>query len=66
MKFIFLLLFGLGALATAARSEAVLPAYLLGLVAAGTFQEDPRLLGRIRGTAFSFLTPLLLPARRVP
>jgi hypothetical protein len=37
VKFVFLFLFGLGALATAAGSEAVLPAYLLGLVAAGTF-----------------------------
>jgi Kef-type K+ transport system membrane component KefB len=60
VKFLFLFLFGLGALATAARSEAVLPAYLLGLVAAGTFHEDPRLAGRIRGTAFSFLTPFFL------
>ena len=57
VKFVFLFLFGLGALATAARSEAVLPAYLLGLVSAGTFHEDPRLAGRIRGIAFSFLTP---------
>jgi Kef-type K+ transport system membrane component KefB len=57
VKFVLLLLFGLGALATAARSEAVLPAYLLGLVAAGTFQSDPRLAGRMRGLAFSFLTP---------
>jgi Kef-type K+ transport system membrane component KefB len=57
VKFVLLFLFGLGALATAARSEAVLPAYLLGLVAAGTFHEDPRLAGRIRGMAFSFLTP---------
>jgi Kef-type K+ transport system membrane component KefB len=57
VKFVFLLLFGLGAMAAAAKSEAVLPAYLLGLVAAGTFHEDPRLAGRIRGTAFSFLTP---------
>jgi Kef-type K+ transport system membrane component KefB len=57
VKFVFLLLFGLGALATAARSEAVLPAYLLGLVAAGTFQAEPELAGRVRGIAFSFLTP---------
>lgn len=57
VKFIFLLLFALGGLATAAKSEAVLPAYLLGLVAAGTFHQDPRLMSRIRGTAFSFLTP---------
>ncbi len=57
VKFVFLMLFALGGLAAAARSEAVLPAYLLGLVAAGAFHEDPRLMGRIRGTAFSFLTP---------
>ncbi len=57
VKFVFLLLFGLGGLASAAKSEAVLPAYLLGLVAAGLFHEDPRLMGRIRGTAFSLLTP---------
>jgi hypothetical protein len=50
VKCVFLLLFGLGALATAA-------AYLLGLVAAGRFHEDPRLAGRIPGIAFSFLTP---------
>jgi Kef-type K+ transport system membrane component KefB len=57
VKFVFLLLLGLGGLAVAAKSEAVLPAYLLGLVAAGVFHEDPRLMGRIRGTAFSLLTP---------
>ncbi|MDQ6789314.1 MAG: cation:proton antiporter [Candidatus Dormibacteraeota bacterium] len=57
VKFTFLLLFGLGGLAAAARSEAVLPAYLLGLVAAGVFHEDPRLMSRVRATAFSFLTP---------
>ena len=57
VKFVFLVLLGLGGLATAARSEAVLPAYLLGLVAAGVFHADPRLRTRIRATAFSFLTP---------
>jgi len=57
VKFIFLVLFGLGGLASASKSEAVLPAYLLGLVAAGAFQRNPRLRGRIRASAFSFLTP---------
>ena len=57
VKYVFLLLFGLGALATAARSEAVLPAYLLGLGAAGVFHADPKMVGRVRGTAFTFLTP---------
>ena len=57
VKFVFLLLLGLGGLAAAARSEAVLPAYLLGLVAADVFHQDPRLRARIRATAFRFLTP---------
>ena len=57
VKFVFFILFLLGGLASAAKSEAVLPAYMLGLVAAGLFHRDPRLMGRIRGTAFSFLTP---------
>src|SRR5438874_1715669 len=35
VKFIFLVLFFLGGLATTAKSEAVLPAYLVGLVVAG-------------------------------
>jgi Kef-type K+ transport system membrane component KefB len=57
VKYVFLLLFGLGALATAAKSEAVLPAYLLGLAAAGFFHADPKMVGRVRGVAFTFLTP---------
>jgi Kef-type K+ transport system membrane component KefB len=57
VKLVFLLLFGLGALATGAQSEAVLPAYLLGLVAAGVFHEDVTLAKRVRGIALSFLTP---------
>src|SRR5712664_3959643 len=39
VKFLFLVLFVLGGLATTARSEAVLPAYLVGLVVAGGFVE---------------------------
>lgn len=57
IKYVFLLLLALGGLAAAARSEAVLPAYLLGLVAANTFHANPRLMRSIRRTAFSFLTP---------
>ena len=37
VKFIFLVLFFLGGLASTAKSEAVLPAYLVGLVVAGVF-----------------------------
>ena len=57
VKFIFLVLLGLGGLATIAGSEAVLPAYLVGLVIAGTFMHDRVLLDRMRSTAFALLTP---------
>jgi len=57
VKFLFLVLFFLGGLATTARSEAVLPAYLVGLVVAGVFVEDRVLVTRMRSIAFSMLTP---------
>lgn len=56
-KFIFLLLFGLGALSVAAKSEAVLPAYLIGMVLAPFFLENKTLSHRMRVTAFTMLTP---------
>src|SRR5216110_1180615 len=55
VKFLFLVLFALGGLATTARSEAVLPAYLVGLVVAGVFVEDRVLVTRLRSIAFSIL-----------
>ena len=57
VKFIFLVLFVLGGLANMAKSEAVLPAYLVGLVIAGVFVHDKVLVHRIRTIAFSMLTP---------
>jgi Kef-type K+ transport system membrane component KefB len=57
VKFLFLVLFGLGGLATLASSEAVLPAYLVGLVIAGTFLHNRVLMDRMRSTAFALLTP---------
>ena len=57
IKFLFLVLFVLGWLATAAKSEAVLPAYLVGLVVAGVFLSDKVLVHRMRAIAFSILTP---------
>jgi len=57
IKFLFLVLLGLGGLAQAAGSEAVLPAYLLGLAMAGVFVADRVLVNRMRATAFSLLTP---------
>jgi Kef-type K+ transport system membrane component KefB len=57
VKFILFILFVLGGLATAARSEAVLPAYLIGLVMARQFLRDRILMHRMRAIAFSILTP---------
>jgi Kef-type K+ transport system membrane component KefB len=57
VKFIFLVLFALGGLANVAGSEAVLPAYLVGLVIAGVFVRDRVLIDRMRSIAFSMLTP---------
>jgi Kef-type K+ transport system membrane component KefB len=57
VKVIFVVLLGLGGLATAAGSEAVLPAYVAGLVVAGVFLNDRVVLDRIRTIAFALLTP---------
>jgi len=57
IKFIFFVLFFLGGLASAAKSEAVLPAYLVGLVVAGVFLRDKTLVHRMRSIAFAVFTP---------
>jgi Kef-type K+ transport system membrane component KefB len=57
IKLIFFLLFGLGGLAAKANSEAVLPAYLLGLVVASLFAENKTMVRHLRTTVFAFLTP---------
>ena len=57
VKFIFFILFFLGGLATTAKSEAVLPAYLAGLVVAGVFLRDKTLVNRMRSIAFAIFTP---------
>jgi Kef-type K+ transport system membrane component KefB len=57
IKFIFVVLLFLGWLAQDANSEAVLPAYLVGLVVAGVFVHDQVLVARMRSIAFSLLTP---------
>jgi Kef-type K+ transport system membrane component KefB len=56
-KFIFFLLFLLGGFAMAAKSEAVLPAYLIGMVLAPFFLRNKTLSHRMRVTAFTMLTP---------
>jgi Kef-type K+ transport system membrane component KefB len=57
IKFIFLVLCILGALAVTARSEAVLPAYLFGMVLAGLFTHNKVLVLRMRSIVFALLTP---------
>lgn len=57
IKFLLLMLFFLGGLATTAKSEAVLPAYLIGLVIAGVFMRDKTLMHRMRSIAFAVFTP---------
>src|SRR5438552_3155015 len=57
VKFIFFVLFSLGGLAATAKSEAVLPAYLVGLVVAGVFLRDKTLVHRMRSIAFAMFTP---------
>jgi Kef-type K+ transport system membrane component KefB len=56
-KYILLLLFGMGALATWSGSEAVLPAYMIGMVLAGTVGKDHTLVRRLRTLTFGLLTP---------
>jgi glutathione-regulated potassium-efflux system ancillary protein KefC len=56
-KYILFLLFGMGGLAVWAGSEAVLPAYLVGIVLAGTVGKDHALIRRLRTLTFGLLTP---------
>jgi glutathione-regulated potassium-efflux system ancillary protein KefC len=56
-KYLLLLLFALGALAAWADSEAVLPAYIIGMVLAGTVGKDHALIRRLRTLALGLLTP---------
>lgn len=56
-KFLLAVLFALGALASWAESEAVLPAYMVGMVLAGTVGKDHQLIRRLRTLTFGLLTP---------
>ena len=57
IKFILLVLFFLGGLSNIAKSEAVLPAYLIGMVMAPFFLKERVLAQRMRVMAFTLLTP---------
>ncbi len=57
IKLVLLVLFALGGLANLAKSEAVLPAYLIGMITARYFLKERVLAQRMRVTAFTLLTP---------
>jgi Kef-type K+ transport system membrane component KefB len=57
IKFIFLVLFVLGGLANLGKSEAVLPAYLIGMALAPFFLNQKELQVRMRAICFALLTP---------
>jgi len=57
IKFLFLILFFLGGLANLGKSEAVLPAYLVGMALAPFFLGQRELQRRMRAICFAFLTP---------
>jgi Kef-type K+ transport system membrane component KefB len=57
IKFLFLVLFALGGLANLGKSEAVLPAYLIGMSLAPFFLARKDLQLRMRAICFAFLTP---------
>jgi glutathione-regulated potassium-efflux system ancillary protein KefC len=56
-KYLLFLLFGMGGLAVWAGSEAVLPAYIIGMMLAGTVGKDHVLIRRLRTLTFGLLTP---------
>jgi glutathione-regulated potassium-efflux system ancillary protein KefC len=56
-KYLLFLLFGLGGVAAWSGSEAVLPAYIVGMLLAGTVGKDHLLIRRLRTLTFGLLTP---------
>ncbi|MGC1859643.1 MAG: cation:proton antiporter [Methylocystis sp.] len=56
-KLLLFCLLGMGALATWADSEAVLPAYLIGMTLAGSVGRDHALIRRLRTIVIGLLTP---------
>jgi Kef-type K+ transport system membrane component KefB len=57
-KLVLVVLLGLGALAFWAGSEAVLPAYIAGMVLAGGAAQDHHWIRRLRTLTVGFLTPI--------
>jgi Kef-type K+ transport system membrane component KefB len=56
-KYLLLILFAMGGLAGWAGSEAVLPAYIIGMVLASVVGRDHLLIRRLRTLTFGLLTP---------
>ncbi len=57
IKFLFFILALLGALASVAQTEPVLPAYVAGVLVAKSFATDRQLVYRMRSLAYGLLTP---------
>lgn len=57
MRLVFLIIVVLAAIATASKSEGVLPAYFLGLACAGFLFGNPDVARRLRSMTMGFLTP---------
>jgi Kef-type K+ transport system membrane component KefB len=57
-KWVMLIVFSLGALALWSGSEAVLPAYVAGMVLAGSAAKDAFWIRRLRTLTVGFLTPV--------
>ncbi|HUI57937.1 MAG TPA: cation:proton antiporter [Bryobacteraceae bacterium] len=56
-KYLLFVLFALGGIAVWSGSEAVLPAYIIGMVLAGSVGKDHLLIRRLRTLTFGLLTP---------
>jgi glutathione-regulated potassium-efflux system ancillary protein KefC len=56
-KYLLFVIFGMAALAIWSGSEGVLPAYVIGMVLAGTVGRDHVLIRRLRTLTFGLLTP---------
>ncbi|MDU2066507.1 MAG: cation:proton antiporter [Sporomusaceae bacterium] len=57
IKFIFLILLALAYLAVISGSEAVLPAYIIGMAMAGFFKKYKETLTKMRAIVFAVFTP---------
>jgi Kef-type K+ transport system membrane component KefB len=57
-KWVLFILFGLGALALWAGSEAVLPAYIAGMLLSRSLSADHQFIRRLRTLTIGFLSPI--------